>query len=235
QRIADIAEGPVSLSRAHYWLGRAAEGADPEQARTHFERAAQYGTAFYGQLAAARLGNDRIAAAYPAPTPDDRQSFAARQPVQAIERLEDAGYQRHADILYRDLAGELTSAGELALLAARAEERGDHHLALRVGKIATLRGIETGTLAHPVGAIPASADVPQAGKALAYAIARQESEFRTEAVSPAGARGLLQLLPGTARAMAKQAGMKYSAGRLVTDAGYNASLGAAYLQDQLDR
>jgi len=233
QRIADIAEGPISLSRAYYWLGRATEEAAPDQARAHYERAARYGTAFYGQLAAARLGEKGIAAAYPAPTEDDRQSFAARPVVQAIRRLEAAGQQQRADLLYRELAGEIDNAGELALLAAMAEKRGDHYLALRVGKIAARRGIDIGALSHPVGAIPATADVSEAGRALAYAIARQESEFNAGAVSSAGARGLLQLMPGTARAMAKRAGMQYSAGRLVTDAAYNASLGAAYLKDQL--
>ncbi len=74
-----------------------------------------------------------------------------------------------------------------------------------------------------------------AGKALAYAIARQESEFNASAVSGAGARGLLQLLPGTAKEMARKSGLAYSADRLTTDAGYNATLGAAYLSTQLDR
>ena len=234
-RIAAVAEGPISLARAFYWLGRAAEDGGPGEAEEHFQRAARYGTAFYGQLAAAKLGLDTIPAAHPSPTVDDRQNFAQRQAVQAIERLEAAGHQRHADILYRDLAGELDSAGELALLAIKAEKRGDHHLALRIGKIAAARGLEIGALSHPLGAIPGSADISGAGKALAYAIARQESEFNAGAVSPAGARGLLQLLPRTAQEMAKRAGLKFSAGRLTTDAGYNAALGAAYLGDQLSR
>lgn len=234
-RIAEIAEGPISLARAHYWLGRAAEDGGPGDAETHYERAARHGTAFYGQLAAAKLGRDTIPAAHPSPTPEDRQNFARRPAVQAIKRLEEAGHLRHADILYRDLAGELDRTGELALLAVMAEKRGDHYLALRVGKIAAARGLEIGALSHPLGAIPGSADISGAGKALAYAIARQESEFNAGAVSPAGARGLLQLLPRTAQAMAKRAGMKFSAGRLTTDAGYNASLGAAYLSDQLSR
>jgi len=154
--------------------------------------------------------------------------------VQAIARLEQTGFTARADILYIDLAGALDSPGELALLAARAEQRGDHFLALRIGKVAAKRGIAVGALSHPVGAIPASAEISGAGAALAYAIARQESEFNVGAVSGANARGLLQLLPGTAKEMAKQNGLPYSLDRLTADAGYNATLGAAFLRDQLD-
>jgi soluble lytic murein transglycosylase len=123
----------------------------------------------------------------------------------------------------------------VALLAAMAENRGNHFLALRVGKIAAARGIEVGTLSHPVGAIPGSTDISGAGKALAYAVARQESEFNVAAMSGAGARGLLQLLPGTAKDVAKRNGLPYSQARLTTDAGYNATLGSAFLAEQLGR
>jgi soluble lytic murein transglycosylase len=115
-----------------------------------------------------------------------------------------------------------------------AEER-SHFLSLRVGKWAAARGLEVGALAHPVGAIPSSANISMAGKALAYAIARQESEFNVSARSGAGALGILQLLPGTARDMARKVGVSFNQGRLTTDAGYNAQLGAAYLGEQLER
>ena len=129
----------------------------------------------------------------------------------------------------------MVSPGELALLAGMAEKQGNHFLALRVGKIAAGRGLSIGALSHPVGVIPASANISGAGIALAYAIARQESEFNVGAVSGAGARGLLQLLPGTAESVARKAGMTYSKSRLTTDAGYNATLGAAFLGEQLGR
>lgn len=234
-RIAGVADGPLSLSRAYYWLGRAAEAGGPGNATAYYQKAAVFGTAFYGQLAAAKIGSSRISVDYPEASGVDRQNFANREAVRAIRRLEDAGYATRADILYRDLAQQLVSPGELAMLAAMAEQRRDHFLALRVGKIAVSRGIDIGALSHPVGVIPASADISGAGRALAYAIARQESEFNVGAVSGAGARGLLQLLPGTAREMAKQSGLPYSMARLTTDAGYNATLGAAFLGEQLGR
>ncbi|WP_312794090.1 lytic transglycosylase domain-containing protein [Tianweitania sp.] len=233
-RIAKVSSTPISLSRAYYWLGRAAEAGGPGSAQTFYQQSARYGATYYGQLASAKLGRHTITADYPSPTLTDRQNFAGREAVQAIQRLE-AGHAWRADGLYRDLAEQLTSPGELALLAVQAEKRGNHYLALRVGKIAGQRGLDIGSLAHPTGAIPASAKMSTAGKALAYAIARQESEFNASAVSGAGARGLLQLLPGTAKEMARKSGLAYSADRLTTDAGYNATLGAAYLSTQLDR
>jgi soluble lytic murein transglycosylase len=234
-RIAALAEGPISSSRAWYWLGRAAEAGGPGSAGEYFAKAAAYGTTFYGQLAGERIGRHTLDIAYPEPSNADRRNFSGREAVRAIERLQDAGYARYADRLYRDLAGQLTSPGELALLAAMAEKQGNHSLALKVGKIAAARGIDVGALSHPLGAIPADADISGAGKALAYAIARQESEFNAGAVSSAGARGLLQLMPATARQLARKAGLEFSQARLTSDAGYNATLGAAFLGQQLGR
>ena len=234
-RIASLAQGPISLSRAYYWLGRAAEAGGPGDAREYFSKAAAYGTTFYGQLAGERIGRKTLALADPEPTAADRQAFAGREAVGAIIRLQAAGYARFANTLYRDLAGQLNSPGELALLAEMAGRQGNDYLALRIAKIAAARGIDVGALSHPVGIIPDSADISGSGKALAYAIARQESEFNVGAVSGAGALGLLQLMPATAQQLAKKAGLPFSQARLTSDAGYNATLGAAFLGEQLGR
>jgi len=234
-RIAELADGPISRSRAYYWMGRATDAGGTGIAKDYYEKAAAYGTAFYGQLAAQKLGRVTIDVPYPEPDEQDRTDFQRREAVRAIDLLEAAGYPRLADRLYADLGEQLNRPGELALLTAKAEQRNNHFLALKIGKAAANRGIEAGALTHPIGVIPPSANISAAGKALAYAVARQESEFNVGAVSSAGARGLLQLMPGTAKDVARRNGLPFSQPRLTTDAGYNATLGAAFLGEQLDR
>ena len=233
-QILEVTDGPISQARGHYWLGRTAAvtGGD---ANAHYRAAARHSTTYYGQLAAAELGTRGLDLAYPEPTQSDRSNFQGRTLVQAIERLNAAGHGWRATPLYDQLSRELTSPGELALLAVSAERQNDNRTALRVGKLSHWRGVDVGALTHPVGAIPKTATLSEAGRALAYAIARQESEFHVSAGSSAGALGLLQLLPGTAQEVAGRSGLPYSRARLTSDPGYNATLGAAYLSEQLDK
>lgn len=232
--LLETSNRPLSASRAYYWLGRAAEAGGPGNAREFFTKAAAHPGTFYGQLAAARIGTTTINVTYPSPSDNDRQHFAEREAVRAIERLEAAGYSWRADSLYRALAEQMDSPGELAILAARAEKNNNHQVSLQIGKTAFSRGIDAAALAYPIGVIPGTANISGSGKALAYAIARQESAFNPAAVSPANARGLLQLLPGTAKGVASRHGMDFTQAKLTTDAGYNATLGAHYLGEQID-
>ncbi len=230
-RLLNHATRPISQSRGHYWMARASSG---ESARAHYKRAAQHAGTFYGQLAALKLGVKKLNVKRSRPTSADRTNYQSRELVRAIKRLEEIGSGWRADSIYRHLALTLQSSGEIAILAADAERKGDYSLSLQIGKLAHGRGFKVDTLAWPLGAIPNSAKIGGAGRALAYSIARQESAFNKRAVSPANARGLLQLLPGTAKAVARKKGMKYSFKRLTSDAGYNATLGASYLSEQLD-
>ncbi len=234
-RILEVSNRPLSASRAWYWLGRASEAADDGKAAEHFSRAAQHSSTFYGQLAAARIDKPGIEIPYPHPSSADRQRFEGREAIQAIARYEAAGHGWRAQSLYRALADQLDSPGELALLSARAEKsEGGHQLSLQIGKTAYARGIDVPALAFPVGVIPPSANIAGSGKALAYAIARQESAFNPAAVSPANARGLLQLLPSTAKGVAARHGIAYQPEKLTRDPGFNATLGAHYLGEQID-
>lgn len=234
RNILKTSSRPLSQSRAWYWLGRAAEAAGKPDAAENFRKAAAYPSTFYGQLAAARINVTDFRIPYPAPSVADRQKFSTREAVLAIGRYEAAGHGWRAASLYRALAQQLSSPGELALLSAKAEKLGDHQLSLQIGKIAYGRGIDVPALAFPIGVIPGNANISGSGKALAYAIARQESAFNPAAISAADARGLLQILPGTAKGVASRFGIAYSKEKLTTDAGYNATLGAHYLGEQID-
>lgn len=234
ERILAASSRPLSASRGLYWLGRAAEAGGPGKASDYYQKAARYSATFYGQLAASRLKMKTLDVRYPSPSNADRRDFAAREAVRAIDRLDAAGHPQRADALYKALAEDISSPGELALLAARAERNRNHALSLEIGKTAFNRGIDVAALAFPVGVIPSSANIAGSGKALAYAIARQESAFNPAAISPADARGLLQILPGTAKGVASRHGIAYVPAKLTTDPGYNATLGAHYLGEQID-
>lgn len=233
-RLLSISTLPQSLSRGYYWLGRAiaASGRDPADA---YKRAAHYGTTFYGQLAAAKIGASALEITSPVPSPGDFKQFESREAVAAIRRLQAAGHGTRARQIYYALAEELPGIGEIALLAAEAAKISDPFVELKVGKIAAARGLDVGGLSHPLGAIPIEADIAASGKALAYAIARQESEFNTGAVSKAGALGLLQLMPSTAEEIAKRKGLPFEKFKLTAEPAYNAALGAHYLGEQIDR
>jgi soluble lytic murein transglycosylase len=233
ENLLALAKTPLSRSRGHYWLARALR--DPAKAKSQYEAAARHDTTYYGQLAARKLGRSSISVSRARPSDANRSTFPDYELVQAIAKLESAGKNYWARSFYRHLARRLTDPGELALLAARAEGSGDHQLALQVGKIGFIRGMNVDTLAWPIGAIPRNTKTSGAGLPLAYAVARQESTFRVDARSSANALGLLQLLPSTAKRTAKLIGVKYSKQKLVTNASYNVRLGTAYLDQQMDR
>ena len=235
-RLLKIARTPLSKSRGHYWMGRALVKAGKNQsAGKHFAAAARHDTTFYGQLAARKLGRKSIGVSKARPTRSDRARFNRYELVQAIRKLETAGYHNKARRIYRFLARHMKKSGELALLAARAEKQGDYQLSLQVGKRAFIRGYSVDNLAWPIGAIPRNTKTSGAGLPLAYAIARQESTFQVDARSPANALGLLQLLPSTAKSTARSIGIRYSRRKLVTSASYNARLGTAYLKQQMNK
>ncbi|WP_158284752.1 lytic transglycosylase domain-containing protein [Oricola cellulosilytica] len=235
EKIGQLAGGAISRSRGAYWLGRAHAAAGSAEAESHFTRAAAFQTTYYGQLARHRLGLDLSDLRRPSVTADDMVQFREREPVAAMQRLEAVGEQTLARQLAVGLGRSLRRTSEITQLVAHLERQDQRQVALRIAKSAEWRGIRTGALTHPIGAIPASTPIDPAERPLAYAIARQESEFNIAARSPANALGLMQLLPGTAREVAQQTGLEYSRTRLDSDGAYNATLGTAYLNAQLDR
>ena len=229
--IERVSQMPLSQSRAEYWLGRAAERAGDRNAATaHYKKAGQFPTTFYGQIALSRLGVKQLPIA-PPPRIDAaaKKRFQSHELVQVINKLEALNRGDRNTIFLRVLADRLTDPADIALLCEMAEEAGGHQFALQLGKQASYRNLPVHASAFPTSAIPSAAKTGSVPKPLVYAIARQESSFNPAAVSGAGARGLLQLMPATAKAMAKSVGVAFSQDRLTSDPAYNAQLGAAFL------
>jgi soluble lytic murein transglycosylase len=234
---AKVAQGnsnPIALARSGYWQGRAAEALGRrEEARAHYEAAARYSTAYYGQLARARLGHkDIVLRPAPEPPPDRREVVARLEIVRAIELL--------YAIDERDLlAGALADLGERALdtvaLAALGDVAARHKDAramLLLGKAALGRGLPLEHYAFPTMGIPDYHPIgPPIELAVVYAIARQESTFNAKTVSSARAMGLMQVTPDAGRYVAKKFGATYDEKRLLSDQSYNVQLGAAELGD----
>lgn len=227
---------PISLARGAYWSGRAALAAgDQKLARGWYETAAQFFTTYYGQLAAQSLGM-KVAPSLPEredPTSKEYQYFAYRDLVHIVRRLAEFGQLKKIDKFVYFLTDNIQSAGEQILLADLCRSLGRIDLSLRIAKKSARKGMVLLEYAYPVITVPQN----RAGveKALILSVIRQESAFQFTAKSHVGARGLMQLMPQTAKLVAKQVGLPYSASKLTADPDYNMQLGTAYLASMLDR
>jgi soluble lytic murein transglycosylase len=231
---------PISRARGAYWSAKAADlRGQPEQAREWLVKAAGYPTAFYGQLAAARLrpGEALALPQAPAPAPDVVAEFERHELTRAVRTLLLLDQEQRIDPFLVHLATLRDSAGWRSLAAGLAKKLGRLDLAVTIAKEGIRSGeplINEGYPALPVprvvNGIEHEVEVP-----LVLAIVRQESAYKVDAVSPAGARGLMQLMPQTARHVAGTLSLPFSPTRLTTDPEYNLALGQAYIGDMLDR
>ena len=230
--IQSAGQTPVTLSRALYWRGRAAEAAGrTDAAAGWFRQGSAYPTAFYGQLSAGRAGVERLSLSPdPVPTAADRAAFEAREPVRAARLLAQSGERDVFRGFVMALADGVSDAPDLAMLYDLAQSSGDLDLAMRVARIAGQKDLAlTGRGWPTVSVSPAPG---AAETAFSLAIARQESNFDPRARS-AFARGLMQLRPSTGAAVARKLGLGYSEERLYEPA-YNVQLGSSYLGGVVD-
>lgn len=227
---------PISQARAQYWLGRALEASgDKTTARSAYGKAANYQTSYYGMLAAEKLGltlDESLLSNAPPAGSWKGAGYAKSSVLEAAVRMAAAGNEQLSARFMLHL-GESLSDAELGTLAGLALDLGQYRSAVLIAKAATERG-----LVFPGAYFPVPDMIPEelpVSRALALSIARRESEFDPEARSPAGALGLMQMLPSTAAEVAKDQGIKFSKAKLASDPAYNATLGAAYLKELVDQ
>jgi soluble lytic murein transglycosylase len=231
---AAIDEGsanPIALSRAHYWRGRAAEAMNATaDARLSYQAAARYPTAYYGQLARARLGLDRIELRAPSPVLASTDTPPADERVRAADMLYGIGERDTVFYYAEDFAKESTDVAALEGLGELAGQRNDARVMLEIGKSALARGLALDHYAFPTIGIPEHKQVaPAIETSVIYSVARTESSFNQRDKSAANAVGLMQVTPEAGRDTAKRFGVTYDWDRMVSDPVYNTQMGAAEL------
>ena len=233
-RYGTAARTPQTRSKGFYWAGRAlAQAGDRSGAENYFRQAAQYPDQYYGMLALERLGlpiPPLTGAPSAVPTAADRAAFNARPLTQAVREVARESDWPTAIRFFKEIAEQAESESDHVLVAQLAQELGRRDLGVILGQAAHIdgHGIYRST-AYPLIPVPAGSNWT-----MVHAISRQESQFAMNALSHAGARGLMQLMPGTAGEQASKMGLAYDRQALITDAGYNLTLGDGYFRRMLE-
>ena len=230
-RYGAAAKTPQTRSKGFFWAGHAAARAGNAAAATrYYEMAAQYPEYFYGLLALERLGRPvppLAAVSLAQPSPAQRAALYATPLAQAVQVMASSGHSWQTKRkFYTKLADQAQTAAELALIGQFAQDLHLPELAVVVGRVAPEKGFTGFT---PVG-FPTLQTPAEADWTMVHAIARQESEFDDYRISHAGAQGLMQLMPGTAREQAGKIGVAYLSASLMQDSQYNIRLGNSYFR-----
>jgi len=219
-------------SKGYYWAGRAAQVAGRrDEATSNLTAASRFGDQFYGQLAAERLGQPLLAPAEPSPppvAPAARTAFYNNEVVRAAQFFGTVGAHEDQSVFLRQIANLASTVDDHTLADELARTLGRPDLSVMVGRSALLNGVTDYTRSgFPTVSIPAES---ASSWTIAHAIMRQESQFDRSLISRAGARGMMQLMNGTAREQAGKLGLAWDQGMLLSSTDYNIELGTAYFQ-----
>lgn len=240
QALVALSHAAITQGRAHYWIGRAAAAqGDAVGAQAAYAQAAAWPTTFYGQLAIRAAGNDdaalaaRIRAAHdPGWSIDQATTLIGQDLARAAVLLVAWGEPRRARAFLLRLGETAPDAAERAMAARMALSLGLPDQAVAVARRAGRDGLMLPDAGWPLAVDPPDGTVEPA---VTLGLIRQESSFDIQAGSPAGAQGLMQLMPATAASVARRLNEAMSVPALTADPAYNMRLGTAYLQALLDQ
>jgi soluble lytic murein transglycosylase len=236
KRVGESNDNPISLARGAYWLGRAAEALHrPQEARAHYQEAARYPTAYYGQIARAKAGLGELTLnPFPALSGEQRARLGRHEVVRAAELLYAVEARDMAWTMMADLGDKSNDIELLAMLAELTAKYRDARGMLLVGKLALARGHTLDHAAFPTIGVPDYSPIgPKVEPAVVYSIVRQESWFNPKTISSARALGLMQVTPPAGRYLAKKFNATFDEKRLLSDNVYNVQMGSAELGDLL--
>jgi soluble lytic murein transglycosylase len=224
---------PISLSRGAYWLAKSYEKiGDKEQSKEWYKEASKYLTTYYGQLAFLKINPDKnfelqeqqkIADEY-------RKYFYKKDLVKVVYLLDDLNKDKYTKNILKHLANDNIKNGSEILAAELSTNISRYDFAIQIAKVASYEKRFHNDFNYPIISTPKYINgrkIPET--AFILSIIRQESEFDMTANSHAGAQGLMQLMPYTAKLVSKQAKLPYSKSRLTTDPEYNINLGSHYI------
>jgi len=231
----EAARSAQTRTKGFYWAGRAALAAgDRDTANRYFADAAEHYDQFYGQLSLERLNRPQPR---PKPEPtiqvssDQKRAFEDDRLVRAARALGEIGAWREQSQFLRALAQRASSPADHVLAGQLASSIGRPDLGVMIGRSAQANSLDAVEVSgFPTVRVPSG---HESNWTFIHAITRQESQFDRQAISHAGARGMMQLMPGTAREVAGKLGLAYDAGSLTADTNYNMTLGSTYFQQML--
>ena len=231
----EAARSAQTRTKGFYWAGRAALAAgDRDTANRYFADAAEHYDQFYGQLSLERLDRPQPR---PKPEPtiqvssDQKRAFEDDRLVRAARALGEIGAWREQSQFLRALAQRASSPADHVLAGQLASSIGRPDLGVMIGRSAQANSLDAVEVSgFPTVRVPSG---HESNWTFIHAITRQESQFDRQAISHAGARGMMQLMPGTAREVAGKLGLGYDAGSLTADTNYNMTLGSTYFQQML--
>ena len=233
------ADGPLGHAKSNYWLGRALdEKGDKSGAEQAYRAAARHMDTFHGLLAMQKLqpGRHSLKIEPPAmPTPEQIARLRKMEPARAVALAQAANLTASIPrILLQHLAELEDSEAWDAMVAHLARSVGDNQASVRIGKAGIARGHNLLYYSYPVHALPKYKPLrPPPETAFLLGIARQETEFNTSIISGAGARGILQIMKGTATHVCRTYRIKCHHDKLVKDPSYNTMLASAYIGDRM--
>jgi len=236
KRLYENVSSPISKSRAAYWVGRALiDLGQREQATKWYQDAAQYRTTFYGQIAAAELSikGEILSAAPPVISAPEKAAFQHDELIQVAMLLDRAGMNRQASRFFKAFVSKHESAKAYLFAADLSLAMKYYQDAINISKDATSNGLFLTAQSYPV--ITDQLRGVNLEWALVHALIRQESVFNFEARSPAGALGLMQVMPQTAKETARKLGIQHSTDWLTSRPSHNIRIGTVYLQKMLER
>jgi soluble lytic murein transglycosylase len=238
QKLDAAVSRPISKSRAQYWQGRSYEAlGDTASALSHYRQAATWPETFYGQIALAHI--DAQPLLHPGDTAVDAAATAevdADPLMPQIKVLADLGQEESLRLFVERDAEVYSSPRHLKRLMILLNDWGYPELSVRLAKTASYAGAPMPQYTHPVIALPAYPGPGTAPEpALVLGLIRQETEFDPYAISSAGAKGLMQMMPASAKLAAHDASVPYRPDTLLTDTTYNIELGMTEYHSHLDR